>query len=98
MSRKVLLNEVNYQGSQRNKKHFILFPNEKRFYSDENLVEKSVGEQDKTQKFSPSFNNIILIKIQKCTLCYRRIDTFLKRLFLCHKHAKTTIYVFLACL
>ena len=32
------------------------------------------------------------------TLCVRRIDTFFKWLFLCHKHAKTTYYVVLACL
>ena len=30
------------------------------------------------------------------TLCPRRIDTFLKRLFLCHKNAKTTYNVVLA--
>ena len=32
----------------------------------------------------------------KCTLCPRKIDTFLKRLFLCHKYAKTPYFVVLA--
>ena len=37
-------------------------------------------------------------KRDNSTLCHRRIDTFLKRLFLCHKHAKTKYYVVLACM
>ena len=39
-----------------------------------------------------------LLKTTFSTLCARRIDTFLKILFLCHKHAKTIYYVVLTCL
>ena len=46
-------------------------------------------------KFFQTFSFIV---IYIYTLCARRIDTFLKRLFLCHKHAKTIYYVVLACL
>ena len=40
----------------------------------------------------------LFCEIYKTTLCHRRIDNFLKRLFLYNKHAKTTYNVVLACL
>ena len=51
----------------------VFYSVEKRFYSVENLVEKPVGEQDKTHEFSPSiyaklFNLLGVHSLSKCLI------------------------------
>ena len=72
---------------QKNKKVFFLTYSGILFCQ---LILKFFWSQKKIiQKYSGNF---------KCTLCTRRIETFLKWLFLCHVHAIQHICVVLACM
>ena len=56
-------------------------------YKDDRTINKCY--QDITTVRIKDENVIVRLLQTQNTLCPRRIETFLKRLFLCHKHAKT---------